>query len=781
MLLVALVYWPTLDNGYVSDDQDYVINNRAIQSLQGLRDIWFKLGTVQQYYPVVFTTFWAEFQSWGLEPRGYHVVNMLLHGLSAVLMWRLLERLDVAGAWLAGAIFAVHPVEVESVAWVSERKNVLSCALALGSLLSYLRYSPLEARTLADDSPARRSPGSYYALSLVLYVAALLAKSVTASVPAVLLVIVWWKRGRLSRRDAAPLVPFFAVGLALSYLTIWMEKNYVGAQGQHWDLSVVDRLLIAGRAAWFYAAKLAWPYPLMFFYPRWTIDATADWQYLYPLAAVALLIGLWLARKRIGRGPLAAVLIFGGVLTPALGFFDVFPFKFSFVADHYQYHAGTAMIALAAAGMTFAWKFRPRPWWIAPCAATALLLPLALIARQKTWVYADNVTLHQDVLAHDPQSWAALNNVGSCLLNQGDYEQAMSYFRQAIRLIPRDAMPRVNLGLALLKQRQFDEAAAELRRALECSETPQEQAAAWRLLGTTQSEQSHYDDALESYGKAIALQPTSAAYVNRGRVHVNRGDTAAAIADFDKALALQPETTEALLLRATLLAQGGKFDRALADLQSVRASVGDNPELLAQLAAVYQGAHRWEEAIAIYNQLLASHPGSAAAFRGRGDSYLGWGKQRQAIADYEAAIRLEPENREALNNLAWILATSPDGQLRDGKRAVDLAKTACAVTLYNRADILSTLAAAYAEIGDFEQAIGFSQRAVDIANEQLQGELLRQLEAYRARRPWREALPEDAAKARAAGRGSLRRSPLPARDSRTSSGLSAFDGLVEMT
>ena len=350
VLLSAIVYWPTLGNRFVWDDDDYVQENGTLSSTAGLNAIWSDPAATPQYYPLVHTSYWIEHAFWGLNPRGYHIDNLLLHAAAALLVWRLLVCLAVPGAWLAAAIFAIHPVEVESVAWITERKNVLSCVFALSSMLAYLRFAP--PTLLAPTAPrntARRVDGAFYVLAFVLYVAALLSKTVTATVPAVLLVIYWWKQGTFSWREAARLLPFFAVGLAFSAVTISLEKTQVGAVGESWNLSPVERVLIAGRAVWFYAGKLAWPHPLIFFYPRWIIDATVAWQYLFPAAAVGAIIALWLARRRIGRGPLAALLIFMGVLTPALGFFNVYPFQYSFVADHFQYHASIALIALAAA------------------------------------------------------------------------------------------------------------------------------------------------------------------------------------------------------------------------------------------------------------------------------------------------------------------------------------------------------------------------------------------------------------------------------------------------
>ncbi len=339
VLIVATLaaYVPAMQGGFIWDDDDYVTDNAALRSLAGLAAIWLQPGAVPQYYPLTFTSLWLDYQLWGVAPAGYHVVNVLLHGTNAVLVWLVLRRLALPGAWLAAMVFALHPVHVESVAWITERKNVLSGAFYLGALLAYLRFAGLGAP--AAEAERWRS----YALAVALFVCALLSKTVTCTLPAVILLLLWWKRGRVTRAEASATVPLFVVGACLALVTIWMERTHVGAQGAAWLLSPIDRALIAGRAVWFYAATLAWPHPLTFVYPRWEIDAGAWWQYLFPLAAAAVTALLFFARARIGRGPLVAVLCFGVTLAPALGFVDVYPMRYSFVADHYQYLASVAV------------------------------------------------------------------------------------------------------------------------------------------------------------------------------------------------------------------------------------------------------------------------------------------------------------------------------------------------------------------------------------------------------------------------------------------------------
>ena len=293
-------YAPVVRDEFIWDDDAYVTHNGTLRTLPGLWAIWFVPFSIPQYYPLVHTTFWIEYHLWGLAPLGYHIVNVLLHGASAVLFWRLLVQLRLPGAWLAAALFAVHPVDVESVAWVTERKNVLSLAFALAALSSYLKFHPASVQSDQDHAVAGSAGARWYLLALALFIAALLSKTVVATVPAVLLVIYWWRTGGIDWRELPFLMPFFVLGAASGLFTAWLEVKHVGAEGEEWDFTSVERVLIAGRVLWFYAAKLAWPYPLIFFYRRWMIDWHEAWQYVYPAAAVATIVLLWCGRTRDG-------------------------------------------------------------------------------------------------------------------------------------------------------------------------------------------------------------------------------------------------------------------------------------------------------------------------------------------------------------------------------------------------------------------------------------------------------------------------------------------------
>lgn len=467
LAMTAVAYGPALSGQFIWDDDYYVQNNHTLRSAEGLREIWFHVGATPQYYPLVHTSFWIEYRLWGLNPAGYHAVNVLLHAVGAILLWRLLAVLEVPGAWAAAAIFALHPVHVESVAWITERKNVLSGVFYFGAFLAYLRFARVAPHS-ANPSP------HCFILAWFLFLGALLSKTVTATLPAALLLVIWWKRGRWLWKDALSLLPFLPLALAMGLLTASMEKRVVGAVGAEWGLSFLDRCLIAGRALCFYAGKLIFPFRLAFTYPRWQIDSARWQQYLPLLAALLLPIAAWLNRHRLGKAPLVACLFFGGTLFPALGFFDVYPMRYSFVADHFQYLASVGLIALCVGGAhQLLERFGPAAHRIRTIAATLVLIILGLLTRQQTRVYADLETLWNDTLQKNPDAWMAHNNLGNLLREKGEtgqaiehIEKAMQHFRESVRLNPRDPYAYNNLAGLLIGMGRIDEAIEQCNLAL---------------------------------------------------------------------------------------------------------------------------------------------------------------------------------------------------------------------------------------------------------------------------------------------------------------------------
>ena len=291
LLITFAAYVPALECGTIWDDDAYVLANPTLRSMDGLRQIWFQVDATPQYYPMVHTSYWLEYRLWGLAPAGYHLINILLHGISGVLVWKVLRMVGLGSvaAWVAAAVFSLHPVHVESVAWITERKNVLSGVFYLAAAIMYLRF----AGRRENDSEGDRYRWTWYAGSLMLFLCALLSKTVTCSLPAALLLVIWSKRKRVARSDVIALSPFFAIGITLGLLTLWLEKQVVGAKGPAWDLSLVERCLIAGRGVWFYLGRLIWPSQLTFIYPRWQIDIGSLG---FPAAAALLVVVLWRAR-----------------------------------------------------------------------------------------------------------------------------------------------------------------------------------------------------------------------------------------------------------------------------------------------------------------------------------------------------------------------------------------------------------------------------------------------------------------------------------------------------
>ncbi len=320
-----------------------------------------------------------------------------------------------------------------------------------------------------------------------------------------------------------------------------------------------------------------------------------------------------------------------------------------------------------------------------------------------------------------------------------DPAQRKADFDAAAKLTPHDPDVLRFRGMFQLTQNHVNEALADFDAALalddDDSDTHEARGIALSLL-------QKYDDAMTAFNKAIELSPESAtAYTHRGRVRAIKGDAPAALVDVEHALRIQPGSVQALQLHAMLLGSAGKIDQALADLNLLRTAMPNNPEVLLQIAMLYQSSKKPQKAVAVYDTLLQTDPGNVAAFRGRADAELSLGKQDDAIADYEKALTLEPKDSGVLNNLAWVLCTSPEDKLRDGKRAIELATTACDVTEYKQAHILSTLAAAYAETGDFETAMKWSKKAVELGSKELKGQLGKELESYQEKKPWREAVP----------------------------------------
>jgi tetratricopeptide (TPR) repeat protein len=545
---VVVAYLPALSAGFVWNDDTYVTENPTLDGAQGLKLIWTDPRANEQYYPLVFSSFWLEKRLWGLRPLGYHLVNVLLHAGSALLLWWFLRRLGLPGAWFAAAVFALHPVCVESVAWVTERKNTLSLLLSL--LAAHAFLASTDARAAGHQPRARRGPavavgwyrrpGALYAAALVSFTLALLAKTTAALLAPVLLVLAWWRRGKLRWSDARPLVPFLAIGIALAWNTAWLEKTMVKASGVDWSLSLSGRLVLAGRALAFYASKVIVPANLMFIYPRWVIEPGVWRQWLPAVAAVVVVVAAWAVRRRFGRGPLAAVLLSGGVLFPAMGFFNVYAMRYSYVADHFAYQAvvvAAAAIMCGAASMLAGRGVAVRR--AAAAAGAIVLVLLGTLTFRQNRLYRNEDTLWKDTLAANPDCFMCHTNYGFSLYARGRVADAIAHFETSLRL-RRDNIPALlNLAKVEEDRGRFGEAIARLRaaRAIDPSDTT-----VLVNLGTDYTKVGRYDEAIAQYQEALRHPSPDdyLAYNGLGVALINQGRTTKAIEHFREALRLRP-------------------------------------------------------------------------------------------------------------------------------------------------------------------------------------------------------------------------------------------------
>lgn len=624
-----VAYLPALNGALVWDDAAHV-TRPELRSLHGLWRIWFNLGATQQYYPLLHSAFWVEYKLWGDAVLGYHLVNVALHAVAACLAVQIGKRLSLAGAWLAGLLFAVHPLCVESVAWISEQKSVLSAAFCLAAALVYLDF---------DESRRR----SRYFVAFGLFLLALLSKSVIATLPAALLVVLWWRRGRIEwKRDALPLVPWFVLGASAGLFTAWVERTYIiGAEGAGFTLTLLQRVLLAGRALWFYAAKVTWPANLTFFYPRWTLDPAQVWQYLFVAAAAVALFSLWRLSPR-NRGPLAASLIFAILLFPALGFFNVYPFRYSFVADHFAYLASLAIIVPAAAMLA---KFKP---------ALLIVPALGLLAFQQSGIYKDEETLYRATLARNPDAWLAHDNLANILLSSGRQSEAIDHLQTALLLEPDFWEAHLTLGNALIgSPGRLNDALAEYQTAARLepgSERTQTN------LGNALLQAGRVDEAIAQLEIALRIDPRNPeAHNDLGNAYSQmHGRLADAIAEYRAALASDPNFAEAHNNLGRALAQSGRLPDAIAELQ---AAIRIEPN--------YWSAHnnlgnalsrlpgRLDDAVAEYETAIRLRPDSPAAHNNLGFalSHIA-GRMNDAIAEYRSAIALDPSFAPAQQNLA---------------------------------------------------------------------------------------------------------------------------------
>jgi len=633
------VYLPALHGSFITDDLDH-ITSPTLRSLRGLRIIWFNLGATMQYWPVLHSAFWLEHRFWGDAALGYHSTNVLLHVTAAFLVVAIMRRLSLPGPWLAGLLWALHPVCVQSVAWISQQKTTLSAVFYLASAFVYL-----------DFDKSRRA--SRYWLAFGLFALALTSKSVTATLPAALLAIFWWQRGRLHwKSDIRPLVPWLALGAGYGLFTSWVERSFSGAVGPDFAMSIGARCLLAPRVVWFYAGKLLWPARLAFFYPRWTVNPALWWQYLSAVGLIAAVgAGVWLA-ARGRRGPLAALLLFCGTLFPVLGFFNVYPFLFSYVFDHFQYLASVYALAPLASCLARLVSRVPlaarRPAWTG---VGMLLATLAALSWRQSGLYRDGETLCTASLALYPDSWIAHSSLAAFIPDTPSrLPEAIRHYETALRLKPDSIAVHFNLANALSETPgRLTDAIGEYQETLRLD--PTYALAHFNLAGCLLAVPERLSEATEHLEAALRLKPSLVA-------GVVEPDPAVVHAYLGAALSQTP----------------GRSDEGIAHLETAVRLKPDFAEGHFNLAgALLKLPGRTADAIAEYQAAIRVRPDYALAHFDLGVVLSGLpNRLPDAIAEFEAALRIDPDYAEAHYRLGQALAAIP-GRLPEGVSHIETA------------------------------------------------------------------------------------------------------------
>ena len=636
LLLAATLaaYAPALTGSLLWDDDAHV-TKPALRSLHGLWRIWFEAGATQQYYPLLHTAFWAEHRLWGDSVLAYHLVNVVLHATAAWLLILILRRLSFAAAILAGLVFALHPICVESVAWISEQKNTLSAVFYLGSALLYLDFDRTRRRSL-------------YSWALGLFVLALLTKTVTATLPAALLVVFWWRRGRIEwRRDVVPLLPWFAIASAGGLFTAWVEAKFIGAEGAGFSFTLAQRLSIASRNIAFYLRGVLWPGDLMFIYPRWSLESEGEINCLCLIGVLAL-AGALVALARKWRGPLAGFLYFAGTLFPALGFVNVYPFLFSFVADHFVYLASIGIIVPATWGL----------WWVAGRLSgnagrlmLTLALPLALgsLTWRQSRAYSDPITLYRSTLERNPAAWLMHFNLAVSLgMDPQHLPEAISEYRATIRLKPDHWRAHNNLGSALLRTPGNSSAAiSEFEEALRYNPN---YAEAHNNLGVALEQvPGRSGDAEKHLRAAVRILPAyDAAHSNLGILLLkNPGSLDEATGEFEAAIRIAPGVADYHYeLANALRRKPGRLPDAVSEYRTALKLRPEYPEALSNLGvALTHMPGQADEAIGEFEAALKLDPRSAQIHANLADALARLpGRRSEAIEEYSAAIRIDPSD-----------------------------------------------------------------------------------------------------------------------------------------
>ena len=667
IVLCLTTYASSVQNDFIWDDDSYVYANPYLQKTDGLRAIWFT-HRLPQYYPMTFTTFWIEHQLWGDHPFGYHITNLILHVLNAILVFWVIQKLCATLAFPVALLFAVHPIQVETVAWVTERKNLLALFFFLLAMLSYLRF---------DDT--RKT--SHYFQTLGLFVCALLSKSIAVCFIFIPVLYGWWRNGKVTWREIRLSIPLVAIGALSAINTIYLELYRVGARGDAWDLTVFERIVLAGRILLFYLYKVCVPLKFSFFYSRWAIDASQWWQWLFPLIPIVVLILLFYFRHEIGRGPLALFLFYTVSIFPALGFFNVYPMKYSFVADHFSYLSTPVLFLLTCLCISFLLvklklKFPSLKSKTAKILMWLIFLSVITYMSGKSMVltrnYKNVVTLWENLLNDNPKAWVAYTNLGYVYRSVGKIENAISIYQKAIETIPDNPNAYYNLANTYYDIGETEQAIEFYRKTLKIDS---HYVNAYNNLGLIYNNLGKTNEAIELFRKAIEIDPKQAkTYYNLGLTYNTIGNVKEAIELYKRAIEIDPHFSEAYY----------------------------------NLGNLYNKISMPMEAVILYKKAIELLPTDPHLYFNLGNTYRTIGQVESATNSYKRAIEIDPHFSEAYYNLGNLYnkISMPMEAVILYKKAIELLPT--------DPHLYFNLGNTYSSIGELEDAVKFYKKTIEL-------------------------------------------------------------------
>jgi protein O-mannosyl-transferase len=664
-LLSCVAYWPAMQGKFVWDDNWLILINRVIHAPDGLWKIWFTTDA-KYYWPVTNSAFWLEWRLFGTETLGYHVVNLTVHIGCALLIWRLLNRLEIPGGFVVAVLWAIHPVSVEAVAWISQLKTVLSTFFLLLSLLAYLRADDLleiGQRRWCGSGAAR-----WYWLSVVLFLLGMLSKASIASAPWILPLILWWRHGQVTRWDLARLGPYVGIAMALVPVNMWFERHAWSGY-EYRSAGFVERLLGAATVPWFYLGKALVPTNLMFIYPMWSIQVGSVRWWLPLIACIAVTAALVRWRDTWwGRSLLFAWAFFWIGLIPVLGFTDVSLMEFTLVSDHYQYVSIIAVLAVLVASWTL-WlrSSRQQTRWLAWAVAVCVVGILTALTWRQSGTYRDANTLLEDNLARNPDCWIVNCGLGMELADAGEVDRALSHFQTAIELNAQYAPAHMQYGQALSRAGRLEEAAVQFEEAIRLNPM---YFSAHTNLGSTLVELGRVDEAIRHFEDAIGIKATlPAAHADLGAALYRTGQLERAAEEFQAAVLLDPTQYQALADLGTTLVELGRSPEAIGYLRQAVALQPEVPAIHLNLGHALVNTQRPAEAVTQYEECIQREPDSIAAWANLAIAQSMLHRDGEAIRAAQRALslaRAEGTTATADQIEEWLRATYGAGKMGSG-------------------------------------------------------------------------------------------------------------------